>query len=104
MNHAVTPGHRILVCQGQWCRSRGSRESFIGWRDATRGQGVAVLGVSCLGQCLYGPLVVVYPEGIWLARQHARAVTRAARALAGHGEWPRVLWRMPLPPHPGEPT
>lgn len=52
------------------CSARGSAEIFaalqkaIGGRQELWGQ-VAVTPCGCLGPCFDGPMLVIYPEGIW---------------------------------------
>jgi (2Fe-2S) ferredoxin len=54
------------------CASRGSREVLAALEEELmRRQDlwgeVAVTPCGCLGPCFDGPMVVVYPEGIWYA-------------------------------------
>ena len=72
--------HHVLVCTGGFCSpNRGGRELYallpelleredllFGPRRVKRGE------TPCLGVCAGGPVVVVYPEGVWYA-----GVTRA---------------------------
>lgn len=65
----------ILVCTGGFCSpNRGGRELYallpelleregllFGPRRVKRGE------TPCLGVCTGGPIVVVYPEGVWYA-------------------------------------
>jgi (2Fe-2S) ferredoxin len=66
----------VLVCTGGFCSpDRRGRELYnllptllqregllFGPRRVKRGE------VPCLGVCTDGPIVVVYPEGVWYAR------------------------------------
>ncbi|MHB8585712.1 MAG: (2Fe-2S) ferredoxin domain-containing protein [Thermoplasmatota archaeon] len=76
----------VFVCtHGPWCRLDGAQEvrdtlkrgvKSAGLRDACR-----VNQSGCLNQCGHGPMVVVYPEGVWY--DHVD-VTRAQRILDEH--------------------
>lgn len=55
------------------CGARGSAQLFSRLLSALDAhpelsREVAVTAAGCLGQCYDGPVVVVYPEGIWYAR------------------------------------
>jgi (2Fe-2S) ferredoxin len=67
--------HHVIVCTGSYCspmregralyallaRLLQREELLFGPRRVKRGE------VPCLGVCAGGPIVVVYPEGIWYA-------------------------------------
>jgi (2Fe-2S) ferredoxin len=67
--------HHVLVCTGQFCSPNREgralyallaalleREDLLfGPRRVKRGE------TPCLGVCAGGPIVVVYPEGVWYA-------------------------------------
>ncbi len=55
---------RILICQGPRCRLKGA------WRlnrCVRHYPGWALIQTACLGFCPRGPIVVLYPKGVWLA-------------------------------------
>ena len=67
-------GHHVLVCVGGFCSPHAGRELYallpsllqrenllFGPNRVKRGE------TPCLGVCAGGPIVVVYPEGIWYA-------------------------------------
>ncbi len=59
------PGHP----QGS-CAEKGSREVYQAFmeklqQDPELFMSVAVTPTGCLGPCMMGPTIVVYPEGIW---------------------------------------
>ena len=68
--------HHVLVCTGGFCSpERGGRglysqlASILQREDLLFGPGRVKRGeLPCLGVCDGGPIVVVYPEGIWYAR------------------------------------
>ena len=86
----------VLVCVGGFCSPNREgralyaplarlleREGLLfGPRRVKRGE------TPCLGVCAGGPIVVVYPEGVWYARRHpgaARAHRRRASARRPRG-------------------
>ena len=61
-------GH-VLVCEHKTCHKQGGRSSAKELKHALRESSlhkhVLVTEVDCLDQCGRGPVMVVYPEGIW---------------------------------------
>jgi (2Fe-2S) ferredoxin len=59
----------ILVCEHKDCLKRGGKESLRALKHALRESGsrerVLITKVDCLDQCDEGPVMVVYPEGVW---------------------------------------
>jgi sirohydrochlorin cobaltochelatase len=59
----------ILVCKHKTCLRQGGKASAKALKKALRDrdlrQQVLVTKVKCLDQCGRGPLMVVYPEGVW---------------------------------------
>jgi (2Fe-2S) ferredoxin len=59
----------VLVCNNKTCLKQGGKASAKALKHAVRERGlkkqVMVTKVKCLDQCGRGPVVVVYPEGIW---------------------------------------
>jgi len=76
----ATPRHHLFVCQN-W-RPEGGKPSCGGRKSGDvlaalqRALGadrelcglVAVTDCGCLGPCFDGPMVVVYPDGVWYQR------------------------------------
>jgi (2Fe-2S) ferredoxin len=72
--------HHIFVCVNQRpaghpkgdCATTGSRAVFQKFQEETEKrqlwETVAVSGSTCLGACSLGPVVVVYPEGVWYGK------------------------------------
>ncbi|MDR0765016.1 MAG: NADH-quinone oxidoreductase subunit NuoF [Synergistaceae bacterium] len=62
----------VLCCGGTGCSSSGSREIISALREklAARGMSdeVKVVETGCHGLCELGPLVIVYPEGVFYTR------------------------------------
>jgi len=61
--------HHLLVCAHKHCLKRGGRETGRelkrALKDADKRGNVKLTAVDCLDQCDDGPIVVVYPEGVW---------------------------------------
>ncbi len=75
--------HRILICGGIPCSSKGCRQVKEALTDELQKRGIAdeipVEVVGCIGDCSLGPAVIVYPEGIiyqQLTPEDARTIVR----------------------------
>jgi sirohydrochlorin cobaltochelatase len=59
----------ILVCRHKTCLKQGGKASAKALKRALRERGlreqVMITKVKCLDQCGRGPVMVVYPEGVW---------------------------------------
>lgn len=59
----------LLVCEHKTCLKQGGRETAKELKRALRDVGlskeVMLTKVDCLEQCGRGPIVVVYPDGVW---------------------------------------
>lgn len=71
---SVLPAHRhhLLVCRGPRCTALGAEACFMQLRESLgafglRGPAERVLTVQtgCLYPCNHGPLLIVYPAGVW---------------------------------------
>ena len=64
--------HHIMVCAGTGCTSSKSLEIIERFRAELEAQGAAehnrVVRTGCFGLCALGPVVLVYPEGIFYSR------------------------------------
>lgn len=62
----------VLVCGGTGCTSSGSKEIISAMREKLAARGmdkeVKVVETGCHGLCEMGPLVIVYPEGVFYVR------------------------------------
>ena len=70
----------ILVCDHKHCHKRGSRECAKEMRARLKEQGlrrsVLVTSVGCLDACDDGPVVCVYPDGVWYREVDAEIAKR----------------------------
>jgi (2Fe-2S) ferredoxin len=61
--------HQVFVCTADPCAGRGAEATYKALRrkvKATPGlEGVWVNRSGSVGGCEHGPLVVIYPEGVW---------------------------------------
>jgi len=74
----TTPGlnifkKHVFVCtEGKTCPNQGSKEVFAELRSVLSAcenpQGIRVNKSGCLGMCGNGPMVVVYPDGVWYSQ------------------------------------
>ncbi|NMD42443.1 MAG: NADH-quinone oxidoreductase subunit F [Firmicutes bacterium] len=75
--------HRLLICGGLPCHSKGCRQVKEALTDELQKRGIAdeipIEVVGCIGDCSLGPAVIVYPEGIiyqQLTAEDARTIVR----------------------------
>jgi (2Fe-2S) ferredoxin len=80
----------VLVCAHKTCRGQGGKGVLKELKRVIREQdlreSVLVTKVKCLDQCGRGPVLVVYPDGVWYGgvdQQSARAIV-SAHFSAGH--------------------
>jgi sirohydrochlorin cobaltochelatase len=61
--------HHVLVCNHKTCLKQGGKASAKALKRAVKERGlseqVMITKVKCLDQCGRGPVMVVYPEGVW---------------------------------------
>ena len=59
----------MLVCQHKTCLRQGAKASIKALKRTLKEQdlrgAVMVTKVKCLDQCGRGPVMVIYPEGVW---------------------------------------
>ncbi len=82
----------VLVCEHKDCERRGGREAYKALKEELRGRGVRqrvlITKVDCLDQCDDGPVMVVYPEGVWYGRVDAPCARDIAARVAGEERAP----------------
>ena len=63
--------HAFVCVKGRACPHQGALELFGALRSRAKERGlvnrIRINKSGCLGQCGYGPMVVVYPEETWYA-------------------------------------
>ncbi len=70
--------HAVLCC-GTKCEPDGSRELVNYMKSRLLDQGMSDIRVNragCLGVCVQGPIMVVYPGGIWYCNLNQENVDR----------------------------
>lgn len=112
-----TVAHHLLLCAtpskplctdpqegaASWARLKGLVRE-LGLDDAARPAGVVLRGkADCLRICAGGPILLIWPEGIWYGGVTPERVERIVREHVVGGrpieEW--ILRRTPLAPWPG---
>lgn len=67
----------LLVCEHKTCLKQGGRDTVKELKHALKEahiqKHVMISKVDCLDQCGRGPIVVVYPDGIWYGEVDERA-------------------------------
>lgn len=97
----------LLVCEHKDCEKRGGRDVYKSLKNALKEEGlrerVLISRAGCLDQCDEGPVVVVYPEGVWYGRVDGRGAREiVARQVAeGRAAPCRVLRDLREPPAGG---
>lgn len=81
----------ILFCRGPRCTSRGAddlyRELLMCARsDREAFEGVESVSTGCLFPCNLGPLMVVYPEGVWYGRLDTERIQRIVKEHFAGGQ------------------
>ncbi len=76
----------VLVCEHKDCLKRGGKESLKELKHALKEAGarerVLITKVDCLDQCDDGPVMVVYPEGVWYGEVDGPCAREIAETLA----------------------
>ena len=70
----------MLVCKHKTCLDEGGKAAARALKRELREQELAgrvmVTKVKCLDQCGRGPVMVVYPDGVWYGRVDEEAARR----------------------------
>ncbi|MDR2006173.1 MAG: NADH-quinone oxidoreductase subunit NuoF [Acidaminococcales bacterium] len=91
----------VLVCGGTGCMSSGSRQVQAGLEDEIARRGldneVKVVQTGCHGFCEMGPLMIIYPEGVFYVSVKAEDVPEIVETHLYKGRIiERLLYREPL--------
>ncbi|MBP3794078.1 MAG: NADH-quinone oxidoreductase subunit NuoF [Ruminococcus sp.] len=82
---AEKTGYRkqVLVCGGTGCQSSGSKKVLAALEDELKAQGIEneilVVRTGCFGLCSLGPIMIVYPEGVFYAQATPEGVRRVVK-------------------------
>jgi (2Fe-2S) ferredoxin len=72
--------HAFVCVNASSCALDGAEPLFMALKERLRASGLKeqlrVNKAGCLGQCGHGPLMVVYPEGVWYAHLRAEDLER----------------------------
>ena len=63
--HMIFKKHVFVCTEGKTCPNQGSNEVLSELRSQASDKTIRINKAGCLGQCGNGPMVVVYPEGVW---------------------------------------
>ncbi len=93
--------HHVLVCQGTGCLSSGSTGVFKVLEEQVKAAGLAeqvrVVKSGCFGFCMQGPVMIVYPEGVFYTKVHPEDVQEiVTRHLKGGRTVERLLFHDPI--------
>lgn len=81
--------HHLLVCAHKHCIKQGGREVGRELKRALKElpptRRAMLTAVDCLDQCDDGPVVVVYPEGVWYGAVDEQAAREIAEEHVGLG-------------------
>ena len=92
----------VLLCAGTACLSSGAREVKAALLEALAEEGltgeVRIVETGCMGPCELGPIMLVYPEGIYYVRVKPADVREIVREHFLKGRpVRRLLWAGELP-------
>lgn len=99
--------HHVLVCQGTGCLSSGSTGVLKSLQAEVKAQGLSdqirVVKSGCFGFCMQGPVMIVYPEGVFYTRVQPSDVAEIVQKhLKGGKTIERLLFRDPATHQPVE--
>ncbi len=91
--------HHLIACDDDDCREGGGGSKLL--REARQelgkeGRNVKCSKVSCLGLCKDGPVLIVYPEGVWYRCEDKKALEKIIeKTQDGKVAKKHVLFQMP---------
>lgn len=99
--------HHVLVCQGTGCLSNGSIGVLRRLEKEVEAEGLAdqvkVVKSGCFGFCMQGPVMIVYPEGVFYTNVHPEDIPEILeKHLKGGKTVERLLFHDPVTQHPIE--
>jgi len=68
----------LIACDGGHCHKEGGTKLLKAVREqlGKEARNVKCSTVSCLGQCKQGPVLIVYPDGVWYQCHNKAALKR----------------------------
>ena len=82
--------HHLLVCAHKHCIKQGGRdvgrELKRALKELPADRRAMLTAVDCLDQCGDGPVVVVYPDGVWYGSVDEQAAREIASEHVGRGQ------------------
>jgi NADP-reducing hydrogenase subunit HndC len=90
----------VLVCRHKTCLKQGGKASARALKRTLKERGlrerVMITNVKCLDQCGRGPVMVVYPEGVWYGGVDEKSAREIVTEHLEKGQVvaPRVLREM----------
>jgi len=99
--------HHIFICTNErsaedprgCCKARGSEKIREFLKDEVKRRGlkgtVRANAAGCLDHCEFGPVVVVYPEGVWY---RVPSIEDAREILDSHIEGGKIVERLAIYP------
>lgn len=94
----IKPEYHVFVCtssringtQKGYCHSNASTEIVTNFMEALEEAGISdkvmVTNTGCFGLCSDGPIVVIYPEGIWYGKVTPEDVEEIVESHLVNGE------------------
>lgn len=90
-----THERQIVVCTGTGCQSSGSKKILEAVENGIKREGledrVSVVKTGCFGLCSLGPVVIVYPEGVFYSQVEVEEIDRIVQEHLGQGNIVRDL-------------
>jgi (2Fe-2S) ferredoxin len=95
----------ILACEHKDCVKRGGKDSLRALKDALKDLGLRdetlISKVDCFDQCADGPVMVVYPDGVWYGEVDERAARDIAERHVAEGRLARCTVLRDMRPRGG---
>ncbi|MCF8107029.1 MAG: NAD(P)H-dependent oxidoreductase subunit E, partial [Desulfohalobiaceae bacterium] len=97
--------HRVLVCGDTGCRASGSHGIHRLLKKEIEDRGLAnsieVMLTGCNGFCSVGPMLTIYPGGVWYQQLTAKDVPEIVEEHLGKGRFvERLMFKDPVTKEP----
>lgn len=79
----------VLLCCGKHCDANRDVMMYLKQRlqDSGLSSRVRANRAGCLGVCVDGPIMVIYPEGVWYRAVDTQAIDRIIEQHLLHDQW-----------------